>query len=83
MSIAISRISDLIIRHLKEDLTVEEDHELQGWVHNSPENLALFHQLTDADTLARALKEAQELRMSIGTKIDTIQRCYPYPVHLY
>lgn len=70
MAKAISRISDLIIKHLKEELTVEEDHELQDWAHSSPENLDLFHQLTGSSSLEQAMQEAHELRLSIRKKID-------------
>jgi len=76
MAKAISRISDLIIKHLKEELTADEYHELQDWIHNSPENLALFHQLTDPSSLEEALQEMHELQLSIRKKIDERMKEY-------
>src|SRR5882757_7385898 len=76
MAKAIRRISDLIIKHLKEELTVEEYHELQDWIDLSAENSALFHQLTDASSLEEALQETHELRLSIRKKIDERMKEY-------
>ena len=70
MAKAISRISDLIIKHLKGELTMEEYQELQDWVHLSEENSILFAQLTDADSLAELLQESDRLRRTIKNKID-------------
>ncbi|MES1160648.1 MAG: FecR domain-containing protein [Bacteroidota bacterium] len=70
MAVATSRIRDLIIKYLKEEITIDENQELMGWVHHSEENSALFHQLTDADFLEEALKESHELKVNIRMKVD-------------
>jgi ferric-dicitrate binding protein FerR (iron transport regulator) len=64
------RIAYLFIRHLKDELTVEEQLELREWVNVSEHNQAIFHQFTDPDNLNGALKEYSTLEASIWDKID-------------
>ncbi|HWK04809.1 MAG TPA: FecR domain-containing protein [Puia sp.] len=68
MPVAIHRIRDLIIKHLKEELTEEESQELQSWVHRSEDNALLFNQLTEPDSLEELMKES-DVRTSILQKI--------------
>lgn len=70
MAVAIHRIRDLIIKHLKEEITPEEYSELQDWVQSSAENSVIFNQLTDPDFLEEAMRESYELGLSIRRKID-------------
>jgi len=72
MGVATTRIRELIISRLKEDLTEEENQELQAWVHQSEENAMLFNQLMDPDFIKEALKESSELKLSIRNKIDQL-----------
>ncbi|MBN9384538.1 MAG: FecR domain-containing protein [Chitinophagaceae bacterium] len=64
------RIKDLIIKHLKDELTIEDQLELQEWADASDYNRELFHRLTNPDQLNKDLKEYDELRMTIREKID-------------
>jgi transmembrane sensor len=64
------RIKGLIIKHLKEELTVEEQLELQSWVALSGENREIFDQLTDPDILNAALVELHEARINIFNKVN-------------
>lgn len=73
------RIKDLIIKHLKDELTVEEQLELREWINTSDYNQELFHQLTDADQLNKGLKEYDDLRMSIRKKIDVRIKMFDLP----
>ena len=69
MEVAIARIRDLIIKHLKSATTEDEYQELQSWIHQSEANATLFHELTDADSLEELLKES-DVRESILQKIE-------------
>src|SRR5258708_10158371 len=70
MPVAIHRIRDLIIKHLKEEITEDEYQELQSWVHQSEENSVLYSELTNPDSLEEAIKESYDLGISIRMKID-------------
>ncbi len=70
MAKAISRIRDLIIKHLKEELTADEYQELQEWIHLSEDNSIVFSQLTDPDSLSELLQASHELKASIRNKIE-------------
>src|SRR5258705_535072 len=72
MTAATERVKELIIRLLKEDLTDEENTELQRWAHSTPENMDLYQQLTDPDRLAADLREFHEARMSIHARLDAV-----------
>jgi transmembrane sensor len=72
MAVATTRIRDLIIKRLKEEITEEENQELQAWAHRSQENATLFNQLMDPDFLKEALQESSELKLSIRNKIDRL-----------
>lgn len=70
MPATIHRIRDLIIKHLKEEITEDEYQELQSWVHRSEANYTLFNQLTDAHSLEELIKES-DVRTNILKKIET------------
>src|SRR5258708_15896974 len=70
MPVAIHRIRDLIIKHLKEEITEDEYQELQSWVHQSEENSVLYSEFTNHDSLEEAIKESYDLGISIRMKID-------------
>lgn len=65
-----NRIKDLIIKHLKDELTVEQQLELQDWINVSDYNKELFQELTTTDNLSKELKEYQEAGINIWDKID-------------
>jgi ferric-dicitrate binding protein FerR (iron transport regulator) len=64
------RVKDLIIKHLKDELTVEERSELQEWVDASDENRLVFEQLSDPVRLHEDLMEFHEARVNIWNKVD-------------
>jgi ferric-dicitrate binding protein FerR (iron transport regulator) len=64
------RIKDLIIKHLKDELTVEEQLELREWIDCSDDNREIFHQLTDPEKLNEDLKEYYEAKINIWKKVD-------------
>ena len=63
------RIKDLIIKHLKDELAVEEQLELQGWIDASDKNRAVFERLIDIDGLNEDLREFHEARVNIWNKV--------------
>jgi len=73
------RIKDLIIKHLKGELAVEEQLELQKWTEVSDDNLHVFHQLTEPDPLSENLKEYYEAKTNIRNKIDTRIKTFALP----
>src|SRR5882757_4565357 len=70
MATADHRIKDLINKHIKDELTIEDQLELQTWINLSDANHDLFSQLTNPETLNRDLKEYHEARINIRKKID-------------
>jgi len=63
------RIKVLIIKHLKDELTVEEQLELQEWMDISDENRLIFERLNDQDSLHEDLMEFHEARINIWNKV--------------
>ncbi|MDO6430710.1 FecR domain-containing protein [Flavitalea sp. BT771] len=64
------RIKDLIIKHLKDELTVEEQLELQEWIRASDEHRLVFDRLSDPDGLNEELREFHEIQAAIWNKVD-------------
>jgi len=64
------RIRYLIIRHLKGELTIHEQLELQEWVNASNDHREIFDQLSDPDRLKDELREYFEAQANIWDKID-------------
>jgi len=73
------RIRDLIIKHLKDEQTVEEQLELREWINASAHNRDVFHELSDPDKLSGDLKEYYEAKTSIRDKIDTRIKTFALP----
>jgi ferric-dicitrate binding protein FerR (iron transport regulator) len=73
------RIKDLIIKHLKDELTVEQQLELQQWINASTHNSDIFRQLTEPDQLNEELKEYYEAKSNIRDKIDARIRTFALP----
>lgn len=73
------RIKDLIIKHLKDELTVEQQLELQQWINASDHNSDVFRQLTEPDQLSEDLKEYYEAKTNIRDKIDARIRTFALP----
>jgi ferric-dicitrate binding protein FerR (iron transport regulator) len=57
MPTATENIAVLIVKHLKEELTIEEKNVLDEWIMQSEENRRLFEELTNGDSLQSKLKE--------------------------
>lgn len=51
------RISYLILRHLREELSGQEREELQYWIQSAPENRDFFEKCTDDERLRQQLQE--------------------------
>jgi ferric-dicitrate binding protein FerR (iron transport regulator) len=64
------RIRYLIIQHLKGELTIHEQLELQEWVNASNDHREIFDQLSDPDRLKDELREYFEAQANIWDKID-------------
>lgn len=69
MALFFQRVATLILKNLRDELTVEEQEELHAWVNDSPENAKLFTELTDEDSLRNALSEFYESDQNIWNKI--------------
>lgn len=54
------RIGKLINLYLKQELTAQQQEELQQWVHESPANEELFRELTCEDTQAAELAKLEQ-----------------------
>src|SRR5882724_532109 len=65
-----TRISKLITKYLKGEMTDEEDKELQDWVMQSRENYELVDNLTDPDKLEEEIREFYQSKLNIRKKID-------------
>lgn len=85
------RIAYLIAGHLNGTLTEEESDELDNWITESDENLALFEKLTDEDNIEAAMHEFQRrekekaealagLKAAIGATKETgfLQKMWPW-----
>lgn len=73
------RIKDLIILHLKDELTVEQQLELQQWINASDHNSDVFRRLTGPDQLIEELKEYDEAKANVRDKIDARIRTFALP----
>ncbi|MBO9153503.1 FecR family protein [Chitinophaga sp. GCM10012297] len=62
-------ISDLIARHLNDELNDQERQELDKWVQQSEDHQRFFRQFTDEASLASALKEYETSRDIVYNKI--------------
>jgi len=60
----------LIMQHLKGELTIHEQLELQEWINSSNDHRAIFDQLSDPDSLKDELREYFEAQANIWDKID-------------
>jgi len=72
------RVRYLIIQHLKGELTIHEQLELQEWVNASNDHRETFDQLSDPDRLKQELKEYSEARTNIWDKIDAGIKATPF-----
>jgi ferric-dicitrate binding protein FerR (iron transport regulator) len=59
------KISELIIKHLRGEISQEERTELDAWIEASPENKALYQELTTEETLAKEVKDINGIRSRI------------------
>jgi hypothetical protein len=64
------RIRYLITQHLKGELPIKEQIELQEWVNASHDHQEIIDQLSDPDKLREDLKEYAEVRANVWDKID-------------
>lgn len=62
-------ISDLIARHLNDELNDQEKQELDKWVQQSEDHQRFFRQFTDERSLASTLKEYEQSREIVYNKI--------------
>jgi transmembrane sensor len=64
------RISELIIKHLQNDLGEMEHHELYAWINQSPKNLELFSEITDQQTLMLDLTRMEDSRQRVIARLE-------------
>ncbi|MCC6288308.1 MAG: FecR domain-containing protein [Chitinophagaceae bacterium] len=63
----LSRVSELIIKHLEGGLlTAQEQQELDAWLEASPQNKTLLPQLTDPDYVREALQQMHSYNAEAG-----------------
>lgn len=62
-------ISDLIARHLNDELNDQEKQELDKWVQQSEDHQRFFRQFTDEEALASTLKEYETSKDIVYDKI--------------
>ena len=62
------RASELIVKHIKNDLTDEEQAELTAWISESSDNLRLFNELTSQVYMRHELEELSKV------DVDAAQR---------
>lgn len=75
------RISELIIKHLQNDLAETEHHELHDWINQSPENLELFSEITDQHTLMLDLTRVEDSKQRVIARLqESIQALKVQPV---
>ncbi|MBO9632170.1 MAG: hypothetical protein J7578_03560 [Chitinophagaceae bacterium] len=65
-----SRISDLIIKYLKDELSREERDILNNWVSEEPENARLFNEMVDPETLTKSVLELVQVRNAIEEQLS-------------
>jgi ferric-dicitrate binding protein FerR (iron transport regulator) len=63
------KISELIIKHLRGETTKEEKAELNAWTNSSPENKALYEELTTEQTLAKEVHNIDGIKSRIQKTI--------------
>jgi transmembrane sensor len=81
MALLSQRIAELILRDLKDELSVEERIELEKWINESDENRMLHSELTTEDSLRTALQELYESDKNVWEKIEEgIQEAPAAPV---
>jgi transmembrane sensor len=85
------RIAYLVAGHLNGSLTTEEKDELDDWITDSDENLALFEKLTDEDNIDAAMQQYhsievgksgawERLKQKIDRKPSTLRIILPWLV---
>lgn len=50
------RIAKLIAKHVRKELTEEEDEELGAWIGANPKRIKLFEEMTDPVRIKKALE---------------------------
>ena len=72
------RASELIVKHIKEDLTDEEQAELNAWLSEKPENLRLFNELTNPAYMRQQLDELEKVDVQAAQR-RLQQELFPAP----
>ena len=70
-----SRIAELIVKHLRDELSGPEAQELQEWVEQSESNRLFFERFKDEEYLINGLKQyaaAKEASKEIRSKLDVL-----------
>ena len=60
----VDRIKDLILKHLRSEISGQENIELQTWLVQSEENRQLFEEITDPKELANSFRKLDNLHKS-------------------
>jgi transmembrane sensor len=63
------RASELILKRLRDELTPEEQHELEMWMKNNPSYQSLVEELSDEGKLVENIEEVDGLRLRISAKL--------------
>jgi hypothetical protein len=66
MASTATRIAELMLKHLRGELSESEEHRLNEWKNSSASRLSLFDSLTNADQLSRTLKEMYDADLEAG-----------------
>ncbi|OQP58196.1 hypothetical protein A3860_07680 [Niastella vici] len=73
MTLVVKRIAALIVKQLRNELSVEESIELEQWANENVANRELLQELTDNESLRRELidyYEAEQSKEAVWKKID-------------
>jgi transmembrane sensor len=71
MAIDSQRIAELILKHLRQQMTSQDVEELQQWLDESHENLSLFESIADEQSLIEQLHEFHEAKKNTWERIST------------
>lgn len=69
-------LANLILRKLQDEISAEELQQLQDWIDQSPENQALYEELTDEQSIRKILLEELTVRDAVALSQETSDRIF-------
>jgi transmembrane sensor len=65
------RIEELLMKHVKEELSEQEQNELNEWVNEAEQHKAMYDRITNDEQLAQRVAQQGDLKKTIWFKITT------------